>query len=435
MKNADKYILVIDDDPAMRDSLSQLLEAAGWTVALHECAEAAMKSDELSKAAVVLSDVRMPGMSGLDFMAELKKTPETPPIVLISAHGDISMAVEAIQNGAYSFVAKPFDPHQLLKTLSNAAEKYHLRREARRLKQRLSETAGLERALPGSSEAVAALREELINLQPSSAPLLLIGETGTGKKLIARACHDMRAQTGSVFVSVQCSSLSDEGLRQHEADLETLKQAGGTLLLDHIDACPAALQPALARLIEPMIDASAVNRTVSIISTAEKDLRLLVDTSQLRAELYFMISTIVLSIPPLRDRPSDISELHLQFLASLCDVYQLEMPVPTASDVTQLLSYSWPGNVRELRNIAERQVLGARRGDPSIATALAIDQDPPNVPPTLRSAVAALERELIAQAIKSNCGRMDATAEALGIGRRTLNEKIVKLGLDKNALL
>ncbi|HFB2047733.1 MAG: sigma-54-dependent Fis family transcriptional regulator [Hyphomicrobiaceae bacterium] len=433
MTNIDKHILVVDDDPSMRDSLKQLLETTGWNVTLSESAETAIKSGQLSNVTTVLTDVKMPGMSGLDFMAELKKK-QSPPVVLISAHGDITKAVEAIHNGAYSFVAKPFDPHQLLQTLNNAAEQHRLQCEAHQLKRCLSETIGLERALPGSSASIVTLREEIVNLHPFNAPLLLIGETGTNKKLVARACHNMRAKSDSTFITLQCSRLSDENLIQYEIDLRTLKQIGGTLLLDHIDACPITMQPALTRLIEPIIDASSVERTVTIISTAEKDLVSLLDESHLLAELYFMISTVVLTIPPLRDRPRDISELHGQFLALLSKVYQLDPPIPTTADLTELLSYNWPGNVRELRNIAERQMLGVRRGDPSVATALAINREPSDVPPTLRTAIAALERELIAQAIKANQGRMDPTARALGIARRTLNEKIVKLGLDKNTL-
>ncbi|MEN2494637.1 MAG: C4-dicarboxylate transport transcriptional regulatory protein DctD [Hyphomicrobiaceae bacterium hypho_1] len=435
MTNFSKRILVVDDDPAMRDSLKQLLETTGWHVTLSDSAETAIKSNELSKVSAVVTDVRMPGMSGLDFMAKLTKDPQSPPVVLISAHGDITMAVEAIHNGAFSFVAKPYDPHQLLQTLNNAAEQHRLRCEAYQLKCRLSEMIGLERALPGSSRSIVTLREELINLQSSTAPLLIIGETGTSKKLIARACHDMRAKPDSTFMVFQCSRLNEESLQHFELQLQSLTKTGGTLLLDHLDACHMTMQPALIRLIEPIIDASSVNRTVTVISTSEKNLRLMVDASQLRAELYFMISTVVLTIPPLRDRPNDISELHMQFLASFGEVYHLEPPIPTAADLTQLLSYNWPGNVRELRNIAERQMLGVKRGDPSVASALAINEETPNMLPTLRSAIAALERQLIAQAIKANNGKMDATANALGIGRRTLNEKVVKLGLNRNDLL
>ena len=433
-----KIALIVDDDPEMRDSLGQLLTAAGWYVELSESAENALCSETLADAHVVLTDVRMPGRSGLDLMRELHANAkaEAPPVVLISAHGDIAMAVDAIQNGAYSFVEEPFDPHRLIHILGNAAEQHRLRKEAERLKRRLCEVAGLEHALPGSSELVTALREELVALQASNAPLMLIGETGLGKQLVARALHDIRAQTDSIFLTLSCNGLSTAALRELGPELLKLGEHGGTLLIDLIDSCSTETQSHLVQAIEPFIDRSQSNRrSVSLITTAQGDVRPAVDSGAFRADLYFQVSTIPISIPPLRERRTDITELHLEFLATLCDVYQVDLPLPTPDDTTRLMAYDWPGNVRELRNVVERQVLGAKRGNPSIATALDVDTEATSVPPTLRGAVAALERELITQAIKTNRGKMDATAEALGIGRRTLNDKIVKLGLDKSALI
>lgn len=447
MVQSDPYsILLVEDDAGMRASLLALLEAAGWRVtALSRAAQVAerLRSDPPD---AILSDVQMPGMSGLDLLASLRDE-VAPPLVLISAHGDISMAVEAMQNGAYSFVEKPYEPRRLLTALRHAAEQHRMRGENRRLRHRLMTLAGLDRTLLGGSAEIAGLRDDILDLAGSSAMAVLIrGETGTGKELVARALHDLGADADGPFLALNCATLSAESF---EADMfgrdggprgRLFAAQGGTLFLDEICACPLPVQAMLLRVIEqkealPLGSASPVPLQFRVISATNEDVEAAVEDKRLRQDLLFRLNTAVLALPPLRQRRDDLMLLATHFLAEAAKTYEIRPPEITPEDMAALMAHDWPGNVRELRAVAERRVLAARRGRGSMAEALDMQAPHDDMPVTLRESVQAFERELIGKAIRAHDGRMDATAEALGIGRRTLNEKIVKLGLDKETLL
>ncbi|MFT5065986.1 MAG: DNA-binding NtrC family response regulator [Yoonia sp.] len=438
-------ILVVDDDKAMRLSLVELLEAADWSVrALSRAAHVAETLLEFMPD-VILSDVRMPGMSGLELLAELD--PQfSPPLVLISAHGDIAMAVEALQNGAYSFVEKPYAPRRLLTILRNAAERHHIARNNQRLKDRLFQLSGLDRVLLGKTPEMTALRQEILDIADIDAAVMIKGETGTGKELVARALHDLGSAPDGPFLALNCAALSPDSF---EADMfgthggaqgRLLAASGGTLFLDEICSCPVAVQAKLLRVIEdktvlPIGAASPVPVRLRIVSATNEDVDAALADRRLRADLLFRINTVELTMTPLRARRNDLTLLMTHFLAKYAHIYEVPPPAIAQDDLAALLAHDWPGNVRELRHVAERRVLAARRSAGSMADAIRRGQRLDDVPDTLREAVAAFERELITKAIKAHAGRMDAAADALGIGRRTLNEKIVKLGLDKDAIL
>lgn len=444
MKEADApsyRVLVVDDDREMRESLSHLLAKAGWQVeSLAGGAEAEARIAALQPD-VVLSDVRMPGMSGLDLLRRLVNV-GGPPIVLISAHGDIPMAVEAMRDGAYSFLEKPFDPRRLLTALRHAAEHYRLREDTRRLRDRLARLSDLDRILLGDSETIRALRVDVQDLGETDSTVMLLGETGTGKELVARSLHDLSPRAPRPFIAVNCAAIpeghfEDTMFGHAERHQGTLAAAdGGTLFLDEIGACPPATQAKLLRAIETReflpVGATQTQRSdFRLVSASNEHLEAAVSDGKFREDLLYRLNTVVLSLPPLRERRDDIPLLYQHFVAQSAASFEIEPPDMTAEDLAALLSHDWPGNVRELRHVAERRVLAARRGRGSVADAISLDADSGDVPETLREAVAAFERQLIAKAIQSHKGRMDAVAEALGIGRRTLNEKIVKLGLKK----
>lgn len=437
--------LVVDDDRAMRQSLVDLLEAAGWRVA--DVARAERVEPTLSNfdADVILSDVRMPGMSGLDLLRSLDPA-TTPPLVLISAHGDIPMAVEAMQAGAYSFVEKPYEPRRLLNILRHAAEQARMRADNSRLRDRLLSLSGLDRVLIGASPALRQLRQDILALAETSAPVLLLGETGTGKDLVARALHDLGPLADRPYVAVNCALLSAERFELEMfgaaggPDGRIVQADGGTLFLDEICASSPEVQAGFLRVIEegrvwPEGAESPIQVHVRVLSATNEDTEAAVAAGRLREDLLYRLNTFTLELPPLRARRDDLPMLMAHFLQELAALYEVERPELTAEDLAALMAHDWPGNVRELRSVAERRLLAARRGAGSMAEAIAPGKSFEDTPETLRAAVAALERELIAKAITAHGGRMDAVAEALGIGRRTLNEKIVKLGLDKNALL
>lgn len=446
-------IVVIDDDREMRDSLTHLLAKAGWRVeALADALDAGQRITGFQPD-VILSDVRMPGLSGLDLLRSLAGT-DTPPVVLISAHGDIPMAVEAMQGGAYTFLEKPFDPRRLLTALRHAAEQYRLRQDTARLRARLAHLSDLDRILLGDSKPIQDLRADILDLGETDATVMLLGETGTGKELVARALHDLSPRAAGPFIALNCAALPEthfesamfglsggQGGQFAATQTGTLSVAdGGTLFLDEIGACPLPAQAKLLRAIEtreflPVGATAPLRADFRVVSASNERLDAAVAAGAFREDLLYRLNTVVLTLPPLRERRDDIPLLYQHFVAQHAALFEIDPPELTPEDLAALLSHDWRGNVRELRHVAERRVLAARRGRGSVAGAISLDGDSMDVPETLREAVAAFERQLIAKAIQAHKGRMDAAAEALGIGRRTLNEKIVKLGLNKADLI
>ncbi|MDE0589494.1 sigma-54 dependent transcriptional regulator [Halocynthiibacter sp. C4] len=437
-------VAIIDDDREMRESLSHLLERAGWVTQSFSKGRDALNLIGRQPPDVILSDVRMPTMSGIEILHEVRQF-DGPPVVLISAHGDIPMAVSAMQDGAYTFLEKPFDPRRLLTALTHAAEQNRLAARAARLGERLRNLSGLDRILLGQTPQIQTLREELLDLADIDAPILLQGETGTGKDLVARALHDLSHRADGPFVALSCATLPNDhfeatlfGTSEEPGVLE--KTSGGSLFLDEMASCPPEAQAKLLRVLETkeymrLGSTEVLHADVRLISASNSDLEQAVAEGAFRRDLLYRINTLVVDLPPLRHRKDDLALLFRHFTGECARTYDMQAPDPSQDDLTHLLAHDWPGNVRELRQVAERWVLSSRRGIPSVASALRLDDPDQQTPKSLRAAVAALERQIISQALVAHEGRMDETAEHLGIGRRTLNEKIVKLGLDKDALL
>lgn len=426
-------IIVIDDDREMRQSLDHLMSAAGWEVECLSRVEQLADRLPVFDPDVILSDVQMPGASGLDLLKEQDEA-LSPPIVLISAHGDIPMAVDAMQAGAYSFLEKPYDPRRLLNLLRNAARQRRLRLGADRLKLRLAELSGLDRALPGEHASIRSLREDITELRDTRAPILLLGETGVGRAAVARALHDLSSNPAAPFLVVNCAE--PDALSKVIDDKSGLGAGvnGGALVLEDVGATQEHFQSPLLRAIEAETDQLRAG-AFRLIATGDTGLEAAVRAGDFRLDLFYRLSAELLTIPPLRERGEDIALIYTQVLAEHAAVYETAAPEVTADDFAMLLAHEWPGNMRELRHIAERHVLAARRGRGSVSEALRMEDDLGDAPATLREAVAVFERRLIAGALKTHAGRMDDAANALGIGRRTLNEKIVKLGLDKSKVL
>ncbi len=444
MSEAQFTILIVEDDRAMRQSLVDLLESAGWQVEAVPRADAAENHLKNHRPDVVLSDMRMPGRSGLDLLKSLDAP--HPPVVLISAHGDIPMAVEAMQAGAYSFVEKPYDPRRLLSILQHAAEQNRMQQDNARLKDRLRRLSGLDRLLIGNTPEIVALRQQILDLADIHAPILIRGETGTGKDIVANALHDLSTTSEGTFLALNCAALSADSFEAEMfgvaagADGRLVAIRDGTLFLDELCACPPAIQSKLLRVIEdkqvlPVGATTPRKVAFRVISATNEDIEKAVAEKRLREDLLYRLNTMELTLPPLRQRRDDLGLLATHFLGSFARAYETDIPEMTPEDMAVLMSHDWRGNVRELRNACERRILQQHRGSGGFAAAIRTDDQTLAVPNTLREAVAAFERELIGKAIRQHDGRMDDTATALGIGRRTLNEKIVKLGLDKDALL
>lgn len=436
-------VLLVDDDRSMRDSLNHLLTRAGFQVDAHFRASDAISALAKTKPDVVLTDMKMPGLSGFDLLDAVQNQDHDLPVILISAHGDVPLAVDAMERGAHNFIEKPYHPGRLIAVLKRAAENHRLTRDNRNLRARLTDLSGLDRVLMGTSKALVDLRAEVLDLASRSMPVLLAGETGTGKEVVARALHDLGQRCGGPFIAVNCASLPESefgklmfGARNGSDIGYFLRADGGTLFLDEVDALSLGQQGFLLRVLEegeisPVGASTTRDVNVRIVSASCSDLQRAVADGRLRQDLFYRLNAVSLSLPPLRARPDDIVLLFAHFIDLHCETYEVRRPALTAEDTAALLAHSWPGNVRELRHVAERRVLAAGRGLGSVADAIARDSNTDDVPNTLREAVAAFERQLIGNALIAHDGKMDAVAEALGIGRRTLNEKMVKLNIDR----
>lgn len=437
--------IVIDDDHEMRKSLAVLLERSGWEVTIFSSVETALARLDGLAPDVILSDVRMPGLSGMDLLERLNGR-AAPPLLLISAHGDIPMAVDAMQKGAYSFLEKPFDPRRLLTAMKHAAEQHRLSDMARRMRDELLSLSGLDRVLLGNDPKVADLKDKAIDLSMAKGAVLVSGETGTGKELVARALHRLGPRRDAPFIAVNCATLAPDRAEEQifgtaDTSRGLFRRAdGGTLFFDEVGACPLDVQAKLLRALEtgeisPVGSEESIQTDARIIAATNEDLATQVEARAFRSDLLFRLNTFQLHLPRLVDRGDDVVLLFEHFVTLMAETYEITPPEMTAEDTVALLAHTWPGNVRELRHVAERRVLAARRGAGSVAEALQMDDIADDVPATLREAVARFEKTLIAQSVTTHNGRMSAIAEALGIGRRTLNEKIVKLGLDKSKLI
>ncbi len=425
-------VLIIDDDKMMRNSLVDLLEAAGWTAKALARANDVERWISQFQPDVILSDVRMPGKTGMELVEELKSA---PPIVLISAHGDIPMAVEAMNLGAYSFLEKSYEPKRLLLVLSHAAEQHQMRKSNQRLKNRLAELSGLNRVILGQTPEMLRLRDLVTMVAVSETAVLIHGETGTGKDLTARALHDLSSRCDGPYIAVNAAQLTAEQL-----PLLARNASDGTLFLDEICACPPDIQPMLLRLIEAneIIDPSRGEPDMidlRVVSATNEDPELAATEGRLRPDLLFRLDGFRLQLPPLRNRLDDVAMLATRFMQELSSTYSITPPELTDEDLASLIAYDWPGNIRELKSVVERRMLFASKGIGSMKEALTRTDGVELPRPGLRQAVASFERQIIGKALKEHEGRMDEVAKILGIGRRTLNEKIVKLGLDKEAFL
>ena len=438
-------ILVVDDDREMRASLAHLLESAGYDVSIASDGAEGLLALQARQPDAILSDVRMPGMDGLEFQTKVRDFCYVP-VVLISAHGDIPMAVGALQDGAYSFVEKPFEPRRLLGILKNAVRMKRLLDHTAMLQGRLVELADLERVLIGNSPYIIAARGQIIDFAASPANVLILGDTGTGKELVARALHDLGRTPTAPFIAVNCAAIPPDRFEETVFGTASggnglLSDAdGGTLFLDELGSMPYESQSKLLRAIETkqyqrIGEATIQSVDLRVVSAGSGDIMQAVADRTFREDLLFRLNTLVISLPGLADRGEDVLLLFRHYVDRLSTIYGVTAPDLTPDDIATLLSYHWPGNVREVQNVAERRVLAQKRGGGSVRQAIALQSSTPTVPETLREAVAAFEREVISRALRNENGRMDDVAGVLGIGRRTLNEKIVKLGLDKDALL
>jgi DNA-binding NtrC family response regulator len=437
-------IAIVDDEKDMRQSISQWLALSGFDTETFASAEDALRGLSPDYPGIVVSDIKMPGMDGMQFLRKLKGVDSTLPVIMITGHGDVPMAVEAMRIGAYDFLEKPFNPDRMTELAKKATQARRLTLDSRALRRELSDGSSLMKKLIGSSAAMERLREDILDIGQADGHVLIEGETGTGKTLVAHALHAVGARASKKFVLIACSAFDEDALNRRlfgpahdDEPIPAIEEArGGTLVLEDIEALSPVLQ---ARLMTAINDQGnpPETRIVAICNLQEQDKTC---ESVLRPDLFYRLASMRIIVPPLRQRGEDVLTLLTALTDQFAEEYGCDAPQVSAQEAAQLLQAPWPGNVRQLINVAERAVLQSRRGTGSIASLLMADTDDARPAMTtegkpLKEFVEAFERMLIDNTMRRHKGSIVAVMDELCLPRRTLNEKMAKYNLQRSDYL
>ena len=432
-------VAIVDDEADMRQSISQWLALSGFDTETFPSAEEALKSIGPEFPGVVVSDIKMPGMDGMAFLKRLMGMDSGLPVILITGHGDVPMAVEAMRVGAYDFLEKPFNPDRMTELAKKATQARRMTLDNRALRKELSDGTVLMKKLIGTSPVMERLREDILDLGQADSHVLIDGETGTGKTLVAHALHAVGSRAGKKFVSISCAAWSEDQLAARifgpgeDGTIPLIEEArGGTICLEDIEALSGPLQARLLTVINEQ-GTPPETRIIAICNDHAPDKTV---EDALRADLYYRLGAMTIVLPPLRARGEDILTLFNRMSELFAEEYGCAAPQVTAQEAAQLLQAPWPGNVRQLVNIAERAVLQNRRGSGSIASLLMADNEAAGPTLTtegkpLKDYVEAFERMLIDNTMRRHKGSIVAVMDELCLPRRTLNEKMAKYGLSR----
>lgn len=433
-------IAVVDDEQDMRQSISQWLALSGYDTETYENAEAALKGIGTNYPGIVVSDIKMPGMDGMQFLKRLMSQDSSLPVIMITGHGDVPMAVEAMRVGAFDFLEKPFNPDRMTELAKRASTSRRLTLDNRALRQELSDGTSIMQKMIGSSPVMERLREDILDLGQADGHVLIEGETGTGKTLTAHALHAVGPRAGKKFVTMSCAAYDDAALEKklfapvEEGDVLPLVEEarGGTLVLEDIEALPSKLQARLLQFINEQ-GVPSETRIIAICNTQEHGKTC---EDMIRSDLFYRLAAMKMTIPPLRHRGEDILTLFNRYAIQFGEEYGSDAPEVSAQEAAQLLQAPWPGNVRQLINVAERAILQSRRGSGSIASLLMADNA--EIGPVittegkpLKEHVEAFERMLIDNTMRRHKGSIASVMEELCLPRRTLNEKMAKYSLQR----
>ncbi len=461
-------VLVVDDERLLRSSLREELQRAGYQVDEAESAGTALECAAREPPDLVLLDLRLPDRSGVDVLRELRQSYPRLPVVMLTAHASIDGAVEALREGAYDYLAKPFNMEQVLRALRRASETAQMREELARARERAAREFGLDGVValsPGMRE-VASMVRRVARFEAST--ILLLGESGVGKGLIARALHEQSGAHDRPFQNITCTALTETLLESelfgHERGAFTDAKApkrglleladGGTVFLDEIGDLSPALQGKLLRFLEEKAlrrvgGTRDIKVSVRIIAATNKDLEREVEAGRFRRDLFYRLSVIPIRIPPLRERREDIAALATSFLAHFNAEFHKSVHGLSPSALQALQAHDWPGNVRELRNAIERAVLLAEGGEleprdlplvPCRAAVAGASQvaaaDPVDAfaLPSGGLVLEELERHLLRQALERSRGNRTRAARLLGLNRDRIRYRIQKFGLEEFAL-
>ncbi|MCE1168556.1 MAG: sigma-54 dependent transcriptional regulator [Sphingobacteriia bacterium] len=450
-----KYrILIADDEAKIRRVMTLLLEEAGYQVTAVENGAEAVDALVSFDPHIVLLDYQMPVLSGIEALEKIKSLNSSQTVIMITAFGSVSLVVEAIKKGAYDFIEKPFDNDKLLLTIQRAIDHTGLKDEVRELKQRINRMVG-KNTIIGRNGGLKMVMEQVQMVSATSASVLLIGESGSGKELVARAVHENSQRNGKPFVAINCGaipvSLIESELFGHEkgafTDAKESRQGTfekahtGTLFLDEIGELSSDAQIRLLRVLEEkkinrVGGKQSISIDVRIIAATHRDLEELVKTGSFRLDLFYRLNVFIIKLPALRERKEDIPELANYFIDKYNPVLGLKVEGLSASTMSCLCDYNWPGNVRDLENAIQSAMILTRSGiiEPSalpvrIHRAEESANEESLVQQDIRGVTDQAEKELILEVLKRNGNNRSITAVELGISRKTLFNKMRKYGI------
>lgn len=442
-------ILIVDDEDSMCELVKEALTPFGFQCTLAHSAEEALSALVTSSYDVVLTDIKMPKVSGLELCQQIQAARPDLPVVLMTAFGTMETAIEAMRRGAYDFVTKPFELDLLRITIERAAKHHQLKQKLEFLEEQNGDSLQTKK-LAGDSEAMCGLRKTIAQVAKSDASILISGESGTGKELIAQAIHHHSARSDRPFVAVNCGALSESLIESelfghvkgaftsaNEDRTGLLRQAeGGTLFLDEIGEMPLAMQVKLLRALEentlrPVGGNKEIHFDVRILAATHRDLELAVEKGEFREDLYYRINVIQLFAPTLRSRGSDILQLATLFLNHFAKKIGKALVGISQPAAEKLLAYSWPGNVRELRNVIERAVTLTQLNQ------ITVEDLPPKIikhetelvyvggsDPDELVPLSTIENQYIQHVLKVTKQNRTSAAKILGLDRKTLYRKL-----------
>lgn len=442
MISVNQPLIFVEDDDEVRFATTQALEIAGFSVRAFARAQHALDTISGAFDGAIVSDLRMPGMDGLQLLAAVQSIDRDIPFVLVTGHADVPMAVGALKNGAFDFLSKPFATDHLVAVMRRALDHRALQIENRRLRA-AADASDSESPLIGASLAMARLRAAIRHLAAADLDVLVEGETGVGKEVVAALLHRHGPRAGRPFIAVNCAAWQDSSfelaLFGHAAETVShtrsarrghiAASSGGTLLLDEVDSMPLPLQARMLRVLEerevqPLGAERPEPINLHVIATSKVDLEQAAGQGRFRADLFHRLAMTRLRVPPLREREDDAVLLFDIFVEEARQ--QLGKPdfTPDRSASRRVKTHDWPGNIRELRNFAFSTVVGQ-------AGALAADS---GREATLKTRVAAFEAELIVQALHDSRGNVGQAISRLGLPRKTFYDKIRRLNISISAL-
>jgi len=446
-------IIIVDDEDDVREGYAQMLQLEGLAVEDFASAAAALHVIGKDWPGVVVTDLRMPKMDGLELVEKLRAIDDDIPVVMITAHGDVPVAVAAMRQGAYDFLEKPPDPLHMLEVVQRGLKHRQLVLENRQLRARLKGSQNPLERIIGKTPIMTRLRQTTAMLAEADVDTLVAGDTGTGKELVARALHQCGPRAGERFVALNCAALPETLIESelfghekgaftnaHARRIGKLEYADkGVLFLDEIESMPLAVQVKLLRVLqERSFERIGSNETVSVditvIAAAKGDLRARCERGDFRTDLYYRLNVATIDLPPLVQRMDDVPLIFSVFVQQAAQERNMAVPAVSAQLVGRLMQHDWPGNVRELRNAAEKLVLGlplAINPDDGFQKTAAQAAQAAQQNRSLAELTDQFEKQALCNALLRTSGRITETAKLLKLPRKTLYLRMQKHGLRK----